>query len=488
MGPTPLRNPDSRPTLGPVASHAQHADFTVSYPLFLGRGKFYESRGVLYREDVLSKFLPMSESESPPPVTPEDIAATIYGPNDHPIRKNQIDDDARKILYRLQRAGYKAYIVGGGVRDLVLGKQPKDFDISTSATPREIKSLFRNCRIIGRRFKLAHLYFAHGKNIEVSTFRDSMEPAEQPEGDNSSGLVLSDNIYGTEVTDAFRRDLTINGLFLDVSTMEILDYVGGLQDLKDGIVRVIGEPVVRFQEDPVRMLRVVRHSARNGFRINSTCWDAILAHANLITQSSQVRVFDELKKDFTSGHLLTILHLLGETGLLEYILPELLENNGRLLSAESDFSQCLERIDDLVSEEQAPSTTVILTIVAMFIAGDSVWLEDLAERLPEASDLSERLASCFTRLVVPRKEREKIQLLLNLWSKIRSIAPKALKPHSFKRTSLLPDLISLLEVTCLSKDDAQRIHLLRPLLHEEDEHGHEPHYGGGRHRHHKHHR
>ena len=270
--------------------------------------------------------------------------------------------------------------------------------------------------------------------------------------------------------------------------MEILDYVGGMQDLKDGIVRVIGDPATRFREDPVRMLRVVRHSARNGFRINTACWDAIISNANLITQSSQVRVFDELKKDFASGHLLTILHLLGETGLLEYILPELLENNGRLLSAESDFSQCLERIDDMVAEDETPSATVILTIIAMFIAGDSVWLSDLAERLPDASDLSERLASCFTRLVVPKKERERIQLLLGLWSRVRSVPPKALKVNSYKRSSLLPDLISLLEVTCLSKEDAQRITLLRPLLHEAGEHGHDGHHHGERHRHQRNHR
>jgi tRNA nucleotidyltransferase/poly(A) polymerase len=199
-------------------------------------------------------------------------------------------------------------------------------------------------------------------------------------------------------------------------------------------------------------------------------------------------VFDELKKDFTSGCLLTILHLLGETGLLEFILPELLENNGRLLSAESDFSQCLERIDDFVVEDQAPSTTAILTIIAMFIAGDSIWLEDLAERLPDAPDLSERLASCFTRLVVPKKEREKIQLLLNLWSRVRAISPKVLKPNSYKRSSLLPDLISLLEITCLSKEDAQRIHLLKPLLHEIGDHGHDAHHHGDRHRSHKNHR
>ena len=445
-------------------------------------------KGVCLRFYSMSHSDSMSHSEPLTAETTTDVAATIYGPEEHPIRKNQIDDDARKIVYRLQRAGFKAYVVGGGVRDLVLGKQPKDFDISTDATPREIKSLFRNCRIIGRRFKLAHLYFAHGKNIEVSTFRDSVEAPEQSEGEANTSLVTSDNIYGTEVTDAFRRDLTINGLFLDVSTMEILDYVGGMQDLKDGIVRVIGEPATRFREDPVRMLRVVRHSARNGFRINTGCWDAILANASLITQSSQVRVFDELKKDFTSGCLLTILHLLGETGILEFILPELLENNARLLSAESDFSQCLERIDDFVVEDQAPSPTVILTIIAMFIAGDSIWLEDLAERLPEAPDLSERLASCFTRLVVPKKEREKIQLLLSLWSRVRAISPKALKPNSYRRSSLLPDLISLLEITCLSKEDAQRIHLLKPLLHDVGDHGHEGHHHGDRHRPHKNYR
>ena len=429
----------------------------------------------------------MSQRDSLAPETSELPAATIFGPEDHPIRKNDIDDDARKIVYRLQRAGFKAYVVGGGVRDLLLGKKPKDFDISTDATPREIKSLFRNCRIIGRRFKLAHLYFAHGKNIEVSTFRDTVDAPEPSEGDPEKSPVANDNIYGTEVTDAFRRDLTINGLFLDVSTMEILDYVGGMDDLKSGIVRVIGEPAQRFQEDPVRMLRVVRHSARNGFKINTPCWDAILSNTQLITQSSQVRVFDEIKKDFSSGCLLTIIHLLSETGLLEYILPELLENNGRLLSAESDLSQCLERIDDLVNEGEVPSPTVILTILAMFTAGDSIWLKDLAETLPEASDLSERLSSCFTRLVVPKKERERIQLLLGLWSKVRSIPVRALKPNAFKRSSLLPDLLSLLEVTCLTREDSQRIHLLKPLLHE-DAHFHDDdhHRHSGQRRNHRH--
>lgn len=396
--------------------------------------------------------------------------AVVYGPEQHPIRKVQIDDDARKIVYRLQRAGFKAYVVGGGVRDILLGKQPKDFDISTDATPREIKSLFRNCRIIGRRFKLAHIFFSHAKTFEVSTFRALAEPTEAGDGEQTPITpVESDNIYGTESSDALRRDITINGLFLDVSTMEIIDYVGGMQDLNSGIVRVIGEPEVRFREDPVRMLRVVRHSARNGFSIEESCWDCILRNSSLITQSSQVRVFDELKKDLTSGSFLTILSLLNDTGLLEYLLPELRENNGKLLSAESDFSLCLERIDDAVSQGTEISPTVVLAIIALFTAGDSIWLRDLAESLPSSGQLAEHLSSTFTRLTVPRKERERIQLLLSLWGKIRATEPRALKPGSYKRATLLPEVISMLEICKLSREDDQRLLALRPLLHEEDD-------------------
>ncbi len=411
---------------------------------------------------------------SPEPPTIEHLVEipepTVYGPQDHSIRKEEVDDDARKVVYRLQRAGFKAYVVGGGVRDLLLGKQPKDFDISTDATPREIKALFRNCRIIGRRFKLAHVYFAHGKALEVSTFRDVVDPAEPSEGEESlQGPLARDNVYGTEATDAVRRDITVNGLFLDVSTMEILDYVGGMEDLKHGVIRVIGDPDVRFKEDPVRMIRVVRHSARNGFRIDPPCWESIVQNAEVITQSSQVRVFDELKKDFSSGCFLTILSLLGETGLLEFLLPELLENNSKLLSAESDFSGCLERLDDLAIQGEDISPTVGLTIIAMFTAGDSIWLRDLADSLPEAPDLTERLNACFTRLTVPRKEREKIQMLLALWTRVRSTPVRSFKPGTYKRSSLLRELLTLLEVTPLSRDDAARLNMLRPLLHGEDE-------------------
>ena len=182
----------------------------------------------------------------------------IVSANSHRIELSDIDEDALFVISKLQKAGYKSYLVGGGVRDLLVGKKPKDFDIGTDATPRQVKSLFRNCRIIGRRFKLAHVHFRNRKILEVATFRDSA-PAED------SDDLLDENCYGTEITDAFRRDLTINGLFYDPTQEAVIDYVGGLEDLDSGVVRIIGEADVRFREDPVRIIRTLRHAFSSRF-------------------------------------------------------------------------------------------------------------------------------------------------------------------------------------------------------------------------------
>lgn len=404
------------------------------------------------------------DRSSPPaerPLTP----ATVYSQDQHGLSRSKIDEDARKIVFRLQRAGYKAYIVGGGVRDLLIGKVPKDFDISTDATPKEIKSLFRNCRIIGRRFKLAHIFFGSGKTIEVSTFRDTVDFQEGGEVDANGDAAppLSDNTYGTESTDAVRRDLTINGLFLDVSTMEIIDYVGGMDDLQRGIVRVIGEPTSRFIEDPVRMIRVVRHSARNGFQIEKGCWSSILENAWRLSTCSQVRVFDEFRKDLSSGCLLTIINLLSETGLLSEILPELLENNSRLLSTESDLSHCLEFFDERTIEGEEVGQTPILAVLALFTMSDSVWLRDIIETLDGATAIHEGLANTFTKLTVPKKERERISLLLQQWLKVKHAKIATFKAGAFKRSSLLSELITLLDATITSREDEQKLHQLREL-------------------------
>src|SRR5213595_1755778 len=209
---------------------------------------------------------------------------TIVPRSSHTISRRDIDPGALKVLYRLHEHHYIAYLVGGSVRDLLLGRRPKDFDIGTSAHPYQVKKLFRNCWIIGRRFRLAHVRFGQ-KIIEVATFRRQVEPGEEvvqdgdpaPDPTTPEGELLlhHDNTFGTPEEDAFRRDFTVNALFYDIATFSIIDYVGGLEDLRAGIVRAIGDPEVRVREDPVRMLRAVARAARLDFALDPPVIDAI---------------------------------------------------------------------------------------------------------------------------------------------------------------------------------------------------------------------
>src|SRR4030042_3856969 len=182
---------------------------------------------------------------------------------EHPLSPSCIDPDPLKILSRPHPPGFRAYLVGGCVRDLLLGKTPKDFDVATDAHPQQIRELFRNSRLIGRRFRLAHIFFKNNKFIEVSTFRRRSEFEEEGEKDPPH----SDNTFGTPSEDAFRRDITINGIFYNLADFSLIDYVGGLEDLRRKIIRCIGDPEEKFTGDPVRMLRVIRHAARTGFTI-----------------------------------------------------------------------------------------------------------------------------------------------------------------------------------------------------------------------------
>ena len=255
--------------------------------------------------------------------------------SEHPISRRDIDPDALKVLYRLQQFNYTAYLVGGSVRDLLLQRKPKDFDVGTDAHPYQVKKLFRNCWIIGRRFRLAHVRFGN-KTIEVATFRRHVlpgtenEPAttEPPEEIASEAapadlLIRHDNTFGTPEEDAFRRDFTINALFYDIATFSIIDYVGGLQDLREGIVRSIGDPRQRFQEDPVRMLRAVAFAARLGFRLDPPVVDAIHEHGPLIATAAPARLIEEYYKVLRSGAAEKTFRLMAEHGLLQEITPEL---------------------------------------------------------------------------------------------------------------------------------------------------------------------
>src|SRR5204863_4964082 len=205
----------------------------------------------------------------------------ILARSEHPVSRSLIDKNALKVLYRLQSAGYKAYLVGGGVRDLMLGRKPKDFDVATDARPNEIRRVFRNARIIGRRFRLAHVLFAEGV-VEVSTFRRIPLAGEVPTPDPTTGegaprdlLITSDNTFGNPREDAFRRDFTVNALFYNIADFSVIDYTGGVDDLQRHLIRAIGDPDVRFQEDPVRMLRACEFAARLGFGIEHGSQEAI---------------------------------------------------------------------------------------------------------------------------------------------------------------------------------------------------------------------
>ena len=258
--------------------------------------------------------------------------------NEHTLSRKDIDPDALTVLYRLHQASHIAYLVGGSVRDLLLGRRPKDFDLGTSAHPNQVKRLFRNCWIIGRRFRLAHVKFGT-KVIEVATFRRLLQPDEiaagqqtpaahdqaapPPHPSRDPGQMFHDNTFGTPEEDAFRRDFTINALFYDIGTFSVIDYVNGLEDLRAGVVRSIGDPEVRFMEDPVRMLRAVALSARLDFSIDPPILDAITLHRREIARSSPPRLLEEYYKILRSGYAEKTFQALARVGLLEPISEEL---------------------------------------------------------------------------------------------------------------------------------------------------------------------
>ena len=254
---------------------------------------------------------------------PDDTSPTprIIPRQNHPISRKNIDREALKVLYRLRDAGYVAYLVGGGVRDLYLGKTPKDFDISTDAKPGELRRVFKNSRLIGKRFRLVQVFFHGNKIIEVSTFRCRSEYDLNGANIAKEEVLASNNTYGSPSDDAFRRDLTINGLFYDIENHSIIDFTGGVSDLKQGIIRFIGEPERRIQRDPARMMRVIRHAARNNFTIEPMTWQAILKHKEKLKLCPVSRIRDELMKDLRSSASRAWTELALDSGLFGVLLP-----------------------------------------------------------------------------------------------------------------------------------------------------------------------
>jgi poly(A) polymerase len=354
--------------------------------------------------------------------TPSIPAPEVYHDQ---IVAERIDPDAVKVLKRLARHGHTAYLVGGGVRDLLLGRAPKDVDIATSARPSEMRRLFRNCRIIGRRFRLAHILFAGGKIIEVATFRrdprDSRDEAEEvvddvdtegrvqslrPHGDDADLLIRQDNTFGDPHEDAIRRDFTINGLFYDLERDEVIDYVGGVTDLRMGVVRTIGAPDVRFREDPIRILRAIKFSARLDLGIAPEVYDAMVDLRDELSRSAAPRVFEEILRLLRGGAAQRSIYLLWDVGALGVVLPELsahIEDQAR--DADLLWGR-LAAIDAMKAEGRLPSDTVLM---AALLYGP------LEEAVLGSTNPSEAFEEFFqeinVRLSVPRRMRDRVRLV-----------------------------------------------------------------------------
>ena len=288
---------------------------------------------------------------------------------EHPISRRDIDANVLKVLYRLAGAGHDAYLVGGGVRDLMLSRKPKDFDVATSAHPQQVRELFRNSRLIGRRFRLVHVFFGR-QNVEVATFRKQAEAV----ADTDDPLIRLDNTFGTPEEDAFRRDFTVNALFYSPQTFHVIDFPGGVDDLKARLIRTIGDPELRMREDPVRMMRAVRFAAKLGFEIEPATRAAIERHRADLAKASVPRLVDETYKTLGQPEAAHALVLTEELGLLEYLIPILsahLKSRGGTL-AEQPAVRNMAALGRAIASGFAPEHSIVLAALMLdfYRAGD----------------------------------------------------------------------------------------------------------------------
>jgi poly(A) polymerase len=394
---------------------------------------------------------------------------------EHSISRREIDPDALRVLYRLHEAHHTAYLVGGSVRDLLLGRKPKDFDVGTDAHPSQVKRLFRNCWIIGRRFRLAHVKFG-AKVIEVATFRKHVPPAlpgedsaaqddrvvvasapaAEPRSSRSDrsehAAIHRENLFGTPEEDAFRRDFTINGLFYDIDTRSVIDYVGGLRDLEHRLIRSIGDPRVRFVEDPVRMLRAVVFGARLGFDLDSLVAEAIAEHRALIGTASPARLLEEYFKILRSGQAETILRALGRARLVELITPE-------LKTAPDELWSSLARLDAyrLRFPTAPPELTNTVLIGSVLVPLGALTRSRPIER--DGRPHTERVS--FGILPIARKDLERLRQILTLVPRLMdpNLPPRVARGMAGRPT--FGDAVTWLEITGEAPEAVERWRQLR---------------------------
>ena len=399
---------------------------------------------------------------------------------DHPaeIPLDRLDVDAVKVIARLRHMGHQAYLVGGCVRDLLLGKPPKDFDVATSAHPGEVRAIFRNCRLIGRRFRLAHVYYRGGKVIEVATFRQNPVEAADDLGEQATDLLITrDNVFGTAEEDAVRRDFTVNGLFYDTFAGEVIDYVGGRADLDAHRISTIGDPEIRMREDPVRALRAIRFAARLGFTIAPETFAAMRRHAAEIARCAPARLLEETFKILRCGASARAFELLRAAGALPMILPAVAELLDRADEAgRRRFHAHLGALDGLVRSGAEVSEAALLGTLLIHLPG-----AEGDARSPQ-SDLLDALVQ-GARL--PRKIAERTRLALSA-QRIFHDGPRR-RQRSLPAQSYYVDALQLLEVTVRATGEGDEV-LARwksgEALHDERPHGrsppHPPRHGAAR--------
>jgi poly(A) polymerase len=374
------------------------------------------------------------------------LGPVIIPRSDHPISRQNIDADALKVLYRLRQFNHVAYLVGGSVRDLLLARTPKDFDIGTSAHPYQVKRLFRNCWIIGRRFRLAHVKFGT-KVIEVATFRRQIpagteeEPVPVPPVppapidpmDDADLLVHHDNTFGTPEEDAFRRDFTLNALFYDIESRSIIDYVGGLEDIRASIIRCIGVPEERFQEDPVRMLRAVALAARLDFTIDRPILQAIERYHGELARSAPPRLMEEIYKVLRAGSAEKTFRGLVETGLLAAIAPEV---PGRI---SQNFWQSLAAIDtyrrSFKRNPEVLSNSILLGSLLLPLG-----------LLDQHHGRTKELGARFGILPLARRDVEFLRQILLLQRHLRDINASPRHKRAILHRSAFPNALTWLEL------------------------------------------
>ncbi len=331
------------------------------------------------------------------------------------LDESTIDADAAKVVRRLERHGFQAYLVGGCVRDLLLSLHPKDFDIATWARPEDVRSLFRNCRVIGRRFRLAHVLFGGGKVIEVATFRKNPQELDEEESDL---LIRSDNVFGDAHEDAIRRDFTINALFYDLDRRQVLDWCGGMEDIAKRTIRTIREPSVRFREDPVRILRAIKFAARLDLGIEPSVYDAMISHREDLARAARPRVFEEVLRLLRHGCSHRAMWITWESGVMAVLMPELaafLDDEESHPEAVARFWRQLDALDRM-THSRGPIDDVVL-MTTLFYEPLQEAIAGSRDRIRAASDF---LIPIAERVALPRRIADGMRRIVGLLPRLKA--------------------------------------------------------------------